>query len=230
MQLPGSVPSTQTGQQQVPSVTRAAPVSASKGDELLPGKNLFFLGQAGRMGIGRDPKGLNLTFTAIGRKGNDIRQICSADFTSSGPVALTSKGRPDGLPRFEATLTSCTIVLDLLNDAVLVTMPGGACRLADECVIDPTGLWGPKGDALPKEAEIESARSSAEKHVNEARKTVVAQLKKPAEQQAFLSEHVATQANRDRLCRFYAGVSGPGYCVLKYTEGYAAKLSMRVRR
>ncbi len=230
MQLPGSVPSTQKGQLQTPAFTTPAPVGASRGEDLLPGKSLYFLGQAGRMSLGRSAKSLTFTLTAVGRKGNDIRQICSADFTATGAVTLTAKGRPDGLPRYEAVLTGCTINLDLLNDAVLVSAPGGACKLADDCTIDPSGLWGPKGDALPKESDIEAMRGHAEKQVNEARKTITAQLKKPAEQQAFLSEHVSAMSNRDRFCRFYAGVGGPGYCVAKYTEGYAARLSMRVRR
>ncbi len=234
MQLPGSIPSTPAGQ--VPAGAApprtAEPLLASfKGEDLLPGRTLQYMGASGRIVINKTAaKGLAMTFTGFGRRGNDIRQICSADFSSTGAVSMQPKGRPLGLNRYEIKFAACTLTADLLNDAIIIGTPNGACRLADDCIIEPAGLWGPPAQDLPKEADIERFRASAEKQVNLARKTLQDQLKGKPEGSAFLSEHVNFSANRERQCQSYAGASGPGFCALKLTEAWGMRIASRLRR
>ena len=234
MQLPGAIPSTPAGQAPPGAATPRAgeqALASFKGEELLPGRALQYMGASGRIVISRTAsRGLAMTFTGVGRRGNDIRQICSADFSSTGAVPMVARGRPLGLNRYEIRFEACTLTADLLNDAIIVGTPNGACRLADDCIIEPAGLWGPPAQELPKEADIERSRGAAERQVNLARKTLQDQLKGKPEGSAFLSEHVNFSANRERQCQSYAGASGPGFCALKLTEAWGMRIASRLRR
>jgi len=144
------------------------------------------------------------------------------------PIPLKPLGRPDGLARYEATFPGCTITLDLMADAAFVAAPGGACTF-DDCVVDPTGLWGPNDREITSDREIERARGVAERKLNDARRILQARLRTTPEGRLFLQEQAGFPANRERLCRNY-GTSdiGPAFCALKFTEARAENLAARV--
>ncbi|MBN8942665.1 MAG: hypothetical protein J0H01_24395 [Rhizobiales bacterium] len=204
-----------------------------RGEETLPGRNLRFLGQQGSMVISRVGTGAQQSFTiavtGAGRRGNDIRSICTPDLNAGQTVTLKPLGRPVGLSRFEAAFPGCTIVLDLLSDAAIASAPDGVCRFTDECIVDPTGIWGPVDREMPPDAEIERARGAADRRLNDARRALQARLRTTPEGRAFLQEQAGFGANRERVCRNYGtSDAGLGYCALKYTEARAAALEARL--
>ncbi|CEJ11327.1 hypothetical protein BN1110_01615 [bacterium YEK0313] len=229
---PSSAPSHRGGG--VSSASRSSPgPPPRRGEETLPGRTLRFLGQQGSMVITRGGTPAQPVFTiaatGVGRRGNDIRSICTPDLNAGQVVTLTPLGRPDGLSRFEASFPGCTMVIDLLSDAAIVSAPGGACRFTEDCQVDPTGLWGPVDREMPPEAEVERARGAADRRLNAARRTLQQRLRTTPEGRTFLSEQAGFGANRERVCRNYGTTdAGLGYCALKYTEARAAALEARV--
>jgi len=202
-------------------------------EEGLPGRTLRFLGQHGSLVITRSGAGPQASYSVVatgivGRRGNDIRNICTPSLNGGQPVPLTAQGRPAGLARFEAAFPGCTITLDLMADAAFVAAPGGACTF-DDCVVDPTGLWGPNDREITSDREIERARGVAERKLNDARRILQARLRTTPEGRQFLQEQAGFPANRERLCRNY-GTSdiGPAFCALKFTEARAENLAARV--
>lgn len=198
-------------------------------DETLPGRTLRFLGQQGSMVISRQGQGYTIAVTGVGRRDNDIRNICTPDLNGGQTVALRPLGRPDGLTRFEATFAGCTLVMDLLSDVAFVSAPAGACRFDDGCVVDPSGIWGPNDREIPPDREIERARGVADRRLNDARRILQARLRTTPEGRTFLQEQAAFPANRERVCRNYGTSNiGPVFCQLKYTEARAETLASRV--
>jgi hypothetical protein len=247
LQLPGAVAPTPQGGATPPS-RPAAPrppggaeqpggaiprsVAASglrRWEEVVPGRTLRFMGQQGSMVITRSGTGYTIAVTGVGRRGNDLRNICTPDLNGGQAVTLKPAGRPQGMQRFEAALPGCNIVVDLLQEVAFVTALDGACRFADDCVVDPTGLWGPGDREIPADREIERARGVAERRLNDARRILQARLRTTPEGRTFLQEQAAFPANRERLCRNYATSEiGPGFCQLKFTEARAENLASRL--
>jgi hypothetical protein len=251
LQLPGAVAPTPQGATAPsrPAGPRTTPGAGASGDpalprgvgasplrrweETLPGRTMRFLGQQGSLVITRTGPASQPTYsiaaTGVGRRGNDIRNICTPDLNAGQAVVLKPAGRPQGIQRFEAAFPGCTVVLDVLSDVVFVSAPDGACRFADDCVVDPTGIWGPNDREIPADREIERARGVAERRLNDARRLLQSRLRTTPEGRAFLQEQAGFPANRERVCRNY-GTSdiGPGFCALKYTEARAEALAARV--
>jgi hypothetical protein len=204
-----------------------------RGEETLPGRTLRFLGQQGSMVINRAGSGaqqtLTINATGVGRRGNDIRNVCTPDLNGGQVVTLRSLGRPVGLSRYEAAFPGCTIVIDMLPDAAIVSAPDGACRFSDDCIVDPTGLWGPTDREIPPDRTIEAARGVADRRQNDARRILQARLRTTPEGRTFLQEQAGFGAFRERVCRNY-GTSdiGPGFCALKYTEARSAAIEARI--
>ncbi len=246
LQLPGAVAPTPQGST-TPSSRPAAPrapgaeqpggaiprsVAASglrRWEDVLPGRTLRFLGQQGSMVITRAGTGYTITATGVGRRGNDIRNICTPDLNGGQTVTLKPVGRPQGMARFEAAFPGCTMTIDVLSEVAFVSAPEGACRFADECVVDPTGIWGPGDREIPADREVERARGVAERRLNDARRILQQRLRTTPEGRTFLQEQAGFPANRERVCRNY-GTSdvGPGYCQLKYTEARGETLASRL--
>ncbi len=248
MQLPGAVaPTPQGATAPGRATTPRAPGDGSnplaprtvsgpplrRWEDGLPGRTLRFLGQHGSLVITRSGTGPQASYSVVatgivGRRGNDIRNICTPSLNGGQPVPLTAQGRPAGLARFEAAFPGCTITLDLMADAAFVAAPGGACTF-DDCVVDPTGLWGPNDREITSDREIERARGVAERKLNDARRILQARLRTTPEGRQFLQEQAGFPANRERLCRNY-GTSdiGPAFCALKFTEARAENLAARV--
>lgn len=248
LQLPGAVAPTPQGATSPtgPGGARPAPSAANplmprgpvgpplrRGEETLPGRTLRFLGQQGSMVINRVGAGpqqsFTITATGVGRRGHDIRNVCTPDLNGGQTVTLKPLGRPVGLSRYEAAFPGCTIVIDMLPDAAIVSAPGGACRFSDDCIVDPTGLWGPNDREIPPDRTIESARGNADRRLNDARRVLQARLRTTPEGRTFLQEQAGFGANRERVCRNY-GTSdiGPAFCALKYTEARGAAIEARI--
>ncbi|WP_439572793.1 hypothetical protein [Phreatobacter sp.] len=211
----------------VPSSVTASPLR--RWDETLPGRTLRFLGQQGSLVITRQGQGYTIAVTGVGRRDNDLRNVCTPDLNGGQTVALRPLGRPDGLARFEATFSGCTLVMDLLSDVAFVSAPGGACRFDDGCVVDPSGLWGPNDREIPADREIERARGVADRRLNDARRILQTRLRTSPEGRVFLQQQAAFPANRERVCRNYGTSNiGPVFCQLKYTEARAETLAHQV--
>lgn len=244
LQLPGAVAPTPRGgtAPSGPARPHASPDGANplvprgmgastlrRWDETLPGRTLRFLGQQGSMVISRQGQGYTIAVTGVGRRDNDLRNICTPDLNGGQTVALRPLGRPEGLARFEAVFPGCTLVMDLLSDVAFVSAPGGACRFDDGCVVDPGGLWGPNDREIPADREIERARGVAERRLNDARRILQARLRTTPEGRVFLQQQAAFPANRERVCRNYGTSNiGPVFCQLKYTEARAETLAHQV--
>lgn len=223
-------------QTQQPNQQQQATVPVQRRPEdVLPGRTLRFLGQQGSLVITRvgpqNRQTFTVAMTGVGRRGNDVRAICTPDLTGGQTTQLTAAGRPNGLPRYVAAFPGCRVTLDLMTDSIIVSAPDGACRFTDDCTVDPSGLWGPVDRDIPPDREIERSRGQWERLLNDARRTLTRRLGTSTEGRQFLSEQAAFPAVREQQCRNYGTTdAGPGYCALKLTEARAVKLRARLAR
>jgi hypothetical protein len=144
-------------------------------------------------------------------------------------LTLEAQGKPEGAPRFEAKGASCPISFDVLDGAVWVRGPTEACSFAaQDCRVDPRGLWGPEPGALFTQAKaIETARGQADRAVRENYKLLTSRAK-PQEVRPIVQEQAAFSAERETLCRSYSREAAHGFCNTRFTEGRAVSLSTRL--
>ena len=144
-------------------------------------------------------------------------------------MALTARGRVDGLLRYELGAQACPIIADLVEGALWVRGPAGACVIeAADCRVDPRGLWGPDPAALaPLARAIEQDRGRADREVRENYKALTERAR-PQDVRAVVSEQAAFSAERETLCRSYAREASHGFCNARFTQARAAQLAARL--
>lgn len=236
MQLPGAQPFNAPGTQQAapPSSAPTAPRPPSMpairvaGEEAILGRVLRHNGGPGEAVFEKTAAGYGLKLTVDGFQSSNLVEPCAVSFGES-PVAVTSLGRPAGVPRYRLEAPVCPIVFDVLDGAVLVIEPAQPCVVeAAACRIDPRGLWGPDARTLSARAkEIEAARGTAERAVREGYRALTARAD-AVEQRAIAREQAGFSAERELVCRSYQREGQYGFCGARLTEARAASIRARL--
>jgi uncharacterized protein YecT (DUF1311 family) len=201
-------------------------------EDAVAGKEFLRYGSKGRLTLMKNPDGgYTLKIIAVGEKISKPTEACGLDLGNGAPLAITSVGRPDGVPRYDVAVPGCPLTLDVADGSVLV---GGeaACTFQEaDCRVDARGLWGPPpADLEPKTADFDGDRSRADKAMRETFKALMARSKDKAELKALVTEQAGFTAAREELCRDYAREPAHGFCGARYTELRAAALDARRAR
>lgn len=194
------------------------------------GRELKLNGGSGSLRLERTGRSeLRAQLTLAGSKLSDETESCAVDLGGGQPVALSSRGRVEGLPRYEAQAPACPIQFDVLDGAVLVTAPAEACVFQEaDCKVEPKGMWGPEPTGLlPKARDIEDARGAADRAVRENYKAL-AQKAGPHGLRPVVAEQAAFSADRETVCRSYRREGAHGFCNARFTEGRAVALAARL--
>jgi hypothetical protein len=99
---------------------------------------------------------------------------------------------------------------------------------AADCQAVPSGLWGPEGAGLEKDAKaIGKARALADASITQSLRLIQAR-DKGASSAALTREQIDFASQRDELCRDYAAEARHGFCAARVTEARAALLRKRL--
>ncbi len=220
-----------------PETPRVAPtppkpvvIRAPSEDGVL-GQDLLLNGLSGNLKLERAGGALTARMTVPGTKISQPTETCTVPVAGGAGVALAEKGRPEGTQRLEMPAGECVLRLDLLDGSVLVTPAGEGeqCtfKVAD-CSASPKGLWGPgPSGLLPRAAEFDAGRGSADRAVRENYKVMTSRVRGP-DVRPIVTEQAAFSADRETLCRGYAREGTHGFCHLRVTEARALSLAARL--
>jgi len=239
--LPGAVGST-------PADTSAKPHAAKKarktpsagisqdrpskytapGVDSVVGRPLLQNGSGGQLMLSSHDRDLQIDkFSLPGEVISDPKQKCRIDIVSETPIEAKSQGAPDGLERYSADIPACPLMFDVLDGAVLVPAQTATCVFqAADCQASPSGLWGPDGAGLEKDAKvIAKSRSHADSEITQ---TIRFLEKRDKGASASLTrDQIDFASQRDELCRDYASEAHHGFCAARATEARAALLRKR---
>lgn len=153
---------------------------------------------------------------------------CQVEVIAEAPIQTRFAGRPNGAFRYEADIAACPFSLDVLDGAVLVIRPGGACDFAAaDCRVDPAGLWGPRGKSIGADQikGIERERGRAEANMRAGFHALLAAAGKDKEAvKKIAGEQAGFSSEREMTCRSYQSEDAHGFCALKLTEARALAL------
>ncbi len=214
-----------------PPVPRGPVVLKAPNEDGLIGQDLQRNGMGGSLRLDRAAGGLAATITLPGTKVSQPTESCSVKLADGKPVTLTSAGKPEGVPRYEAPTAECPLRIDVTEGAVMVTtLEGGSiCTFtAADCATTPVGMWGPAPATLtPRAAEFDTARGVADKAVRDNYK-LMTQRARREDVRPIVAEQAAFSADREQFCRAYAREGIHGFCHLRYTENRALALATRL--
>jgi hypothetical protein len=194
------------------------------------GRPLLLNGASGELQISKADDALQIDrLTLLGEVISDPGQQCRID-VGGGAIEIKSLGRPDGLLRFSAEIPACPFEFDVLDEAVLVPPQMAACVFKEaDCQASPSGLWGPAGGVLEKDAKlIERARAHADAAAAANYRLLEARLSDPDKASALAQEQSRFTADREDICRNYARESVHNFCATRLTEARAAFLKARI--
>ena len=193
------------------------------------GRDLKLNGTTGALRLDRGPQGvLRAQMTLTGLRASQLTESCSVKLGGDS-VPVSSLGRPEGLPRYELQVPACPMTFDVVEGAVLVTAPADACVIQEaDCRVEPRGLWGPDpASLLPRAADLEQARGSADRAVRENYKALT-QRAAPQSVRPIVAEQAAFSSDREQVCRTYAREGAHGFCNARFTEARAVTLAARL--
>src|ERR1700677_1115808 len=211
-----------------PASGKLSPLAAP-GSESIVGKPLLQNGLAGQLLFSGGDKSLQIDkFTLPGEVVSDPKQKCRIDIVSETPIEAKSEGAPDGLARYSADIPACPLTFDVLDGSVLVPAQTTACVFqAADCQASPSGLWGPEGVSLEKDAKvIAKARRRADASITQTLR-LIQEHDKQASSAAMTREQTDFASQRDEVCRDYASEARHGFCAARITEARAALLRKR---
>lgn len=234
MQLPGAL------QTAPPTASKATPPAAAKkirpvglkapAEASVLGRELSLDGAAGAMVLGSLP-GSGLAIMKLSLPGESLSNPadeCRVDVVDDKPIAARLAGRPNGATRYEAGVAACPFFLDVLEGAVLVSLPSGDCSFtAAQCKVHPAGLWGPAGNTIGagQAKQIERERSRAESNMRTNFRALIASAGKDREAvKRIAGEQAAFSSERETACRKYLKEEDHGFCALKLTQARALAL------
>ena len=213
-----------------PAPARPVAMRPPSEDSVL-GRDLKLNGTSGTLRIDRTPQGaFRAQGTLSGTRVSQPTESCSVNLaTGSDSIPVNSLGRPDGLARYELQVPACPIAFDVLEGAIMVTAPADACVIQEaDCRVDPRGVWGPEpASLLPRAADLEQVRGSADKAVRENYKAL-AQRSPPQSMRPIVAEQAAFSSEREQVCHSYAREGAHGFCNARFTEGRAVSLASRL--
>lgn len=195
------------------------------------GQDFQLNGTAGSLRLERAGTGLTAAMTLPGTKVSQPTESCSVKLGGGKPIALTSAGKPEGVPRYEAPAAECPLRFDVTEGGVMVTTldSGQICTFsAADCATTPVGLWGPPAATLiPRAAEFDAARGVADKAVRDNYK-LMSQRARREDVRPIVAEQAAFSADREQFCRSYAREGTHGFCHLRFTENRSLALATRL--
>ncbi|MGC5777799.1 hypothetical protein [Methylobacterium sp. NFXW15] len=223
--------------QAVPEASRPAPVPRgpvvlkAPSEDSVIGQDLQRNGGAGALKLERAGTGVTATMTLPGTKISQPTESCSVKLGGGKPIPLTSSGRPEGVPRYEASAAECPLRFDVAEGGVLVTTldSSATCTFtAADCATTPVGLWGPPAATLvPRAGEFDTARGVADKSVRDNYK-LMTQRARREDVRPIVAEQAAFSADREQYCRSYAREGTHGFCHLRFTENRSLALATRL--
>ncbi len=205
--------------------------AAAPGVATLDRQPLLLNGGAGFLQISGDASTVRIDKLRLAGEGvSDPSQRCVVDIVGEKPIEATSVGHPDGLERFEADVPVCRFAIDVLNGSVLVPSQISACVFkAADCQANPSGLWGPDGSSLERNApEIAKQRAQAETAMGEVVHAIESRAENSPEAANLMRDQNAFAGQRDDACRDYVKESVYGYCATRLTEARTALLQARL--
>jgi hypothetical protein len=200
----------------------------------LLGRDLARDGSLGVMAFrNRAAKGLEIASLSLA--GEEIASPgmpCRVDVVSGTPIEVRFTGRSAaGLSRYAAEIVACPFSFEVLDGAVLVARDPKACAFeAAGCRVDPTGLWGPRGDTIDERQikQWERARMLAETSMRAGFRALLASAGKDREAiKRIAGEQAGFSSERSVACSGYAGEDLHGFCALQLTEARAIALQAR---
>lgn len=200
-------------------------------EDAILGQELQLNGLSGKLKLERAGTATTARITLPGTKVSQPTESCAVPLANGNPVTLSSEGRPEGVPRFEAAGAECPLRFDVTEGGLLVTPlgPGQTCTFsAADCTTTPKGLWGPAAAGLiPRSAEFDTARGVADKAVRDNYK-LMTQRARREDVRPIVTEQAAFSSDREQLCRTYAREGAHGFCHLRFTENRALALATRL--
>lgn len=236
---PGPAAPDEPGQpgQTAPEASRPAPVPRgpvvlkTPSEDGVVGQDLQLNGTSGSLRLEKAGAGLTASVTLPGTKISQPTENCSVKLGGGKPIPLTSAGKPEGVPRYEAPAAECPLRFDVAEGGVLVTTldSGQTCTFsAADCATTPVGLWGPAPATLiPRAGEFDSARGVADKAVRDNYK-LMTQRARREDVRPIVAEQAAFSADREQFCRSYAREGTHGFCHLRFTENRSLALATRL--
>jgi hypothetical protein len=203
----------------------------SPGVASLAGQPLLLNGSAGLLQLSGDATAARIDKLRLAGEGvSDPSQRCVVDIVGEKPIEATSVGHPDGLERFEADVPACPFAFDVLNGSALVPSQITACVFkAADCQTNPSGLWGPDGSSLERDAaEIAEERLQAEKAMGKVVHAIESRAENNPEAANLMRDQSAFAGRRDDACRDYVKESVHGFCATRLTEARNALLQSRL--
>lgn len=195
------------------------------------GQDLQLNGLSGSLKLERSGTAVTARIKLPGTKISQPAESCTVPLGGGNPIALSSEGKPEGVPRFEAAGAECPLRFDVAEGGVLVSTLGSGpvCTFsAADCATTPAGLWGPVAATLiPRAGEFDTARGVADKAVRDNYK-LMTQRARREDVRPIVSEQAAFSADREQLCRTYAREGTHGFCHLRVTENRALALATRL--
>jgi hypothetical protein len=195
------------------------------------GQDLQLNGLSGSLKLERSGTAVTARVKLPGTKISQPAESCTVPLGGGNPIALSTEGKPEGVPRFEAAGAECPLRFDVAEGGVLVSTLGSGpvCTFsAADCATTPAGLWGPPAATLiPRAGEFDTARGVADKAVRDNYK-LMTQRARREDVRPIVSEQAAFSADREQLCRTYAREGTHGFCHLRVTENRALALATRL--
>ncbi len=206
-------------------------VLKAPGEDAVLGQDLQLNGLSGKLKLERGAQGLSARISLPGTKVSQPTESCTVPLAGGNPLPLSSEGRPEGVPRFEAAAAECPLRFDVTEGGVFVSTLGSGplCTFtAADCATTPKGLWGPPAAGLiPRSAEFDTARGVADKAVRDNYK-LMTQRARREDVRPIVTEQAAFSADREQLCRTYAREGAHGFCHLRFSENRALALATRL--
>lgn len=225
------------GQPVAPEAPRPAPAPARPvvlkvpSEDGVLGQDLQLNGLSGSLKLERSGTAVTARIKLPGTKISQPAESCTVPLAGGEPVTLSSEGKPEGAPRFEAAGAECPLRFDVVEGGVLVSTLGAGpiCTFsAADCATTPVGLWGPGAATLiPRAGEFDTARGVADKAVRDNYK-LMTQRARREDVRPIVSEQAAFSSDREQLCRTYAREGTHGFCHLRVTENRALALATRL--
>jgi hypothetical protein len=207
------------------------PILRAPSEDAIVGRTFLRNGTTGMLTIERAGKDLRVQKLALtGDQISKPGEHCRVE-VSGMPLSLTSEGKPAGLSRYKVALEACPFSFDVLDGAVLASNSGQTCEFkANDCAVDPAGLWGPRSAELGPERikDFERARARAETTVRADFRALLVGVKDKQQIKALAGEQAGFSSEREEKCRTYAGEDVHGFCALRFTEARAIALGARL--
>ncbi|WP_051953221.1 hypothetical protein [Methylocapsa aurea] len=211
--------------QPAPAPAKPKPVAEKRPDEAaILGRDLSQNGSAGSIAFQMpSSKGLEVTrLSLLGEAISHPGEQCRVDVVADAPIDAKFSGRPNGVARYDVAIEACPFSLDVLEGAVLVMRAEGACDFAAaDCRVDPTGLWGPAGNAIDpaqiKQMERERGRAETSMRANYHALAASAGKDKAAIKR-IAGEQAGFSSAREVMCRNYLREEAHGFCALRMTQ------------